>query len=37
VALTQLQADGFVTSNGEVARAVAGLVQTAPVEAMRTA
>jgi predicted nucleic acid-binding protein len=34
VALTQLQADAFVTSDAELARAVSGLVQTATVEAL---
>ena len=37
VALTQLQADAFVTSDRKLARAVSGLVRTAPVEAMGTA
>jgi indolepyruvate ferredoxin oxidoreductase alpha subunit len=37
VALTQLQADAFVTSDGELARTVAGLVETAAAEALRTA
>ena len=37
VALTQLQADAFVTSNRELARAVAGFVDTATVDALRTA
>jgi predicted nucleic acid-binding protein len=37
VALTQLQADVFVTSDRELARAVSGLVQTASVEALRKA
>lgn len=36
VALTQLQADAFVTSDRKLARAVAGLVQTAAVDALRT-
>ena len=36
VALTQLQADAFVTSDQELARAVAGLVETASVDALRT-
>jgi predicted nucleic acid-binding protein len=36
VALTQLQADAFVTSDAELARAVSGLVETAPVEALVT-
>src|SRR4051794_7160317 len=35
VALTQLQADVFVTSDGELARAVSGLVETATVDALR--
>jgi predicted nucleic acid-binding protein len=37
VALTQLQADVFVTSDGKLARAVSGLVETATVDALRTA
>ena len=37
VALTQLQADFFVTSDGELARAVSGLVKTATIDALRTA
>jgi len=37
VALTQLQADFFVTSDGELARAVSGLVETATTDALRTA
>ena len=37
VALTQLQADAFVTSDPELARAVSGLVETATVDALRTA
>jgi predicted nucleic acid-binding protein len=36
VALTQLQADVFVTSNRALARAVSELVETAGVEALRT-
>ena len=36
VALTQLQADAFVTSNSELAREVAGLVETATIDALRT-
>jgi predicted nucleic acid-binding protein len=36
VALTQLQADAFVTTNRELARAVKGLVVTTPVDALRT-
>jgi len=35
VALTQLQADVFVTSDGTLARAVSGLVETATVDALR--
>jgi predicted nucleic acid-binding protein len=37
VALTQLQADAFVTSDGELARAVSGLVETATIDALRGA
>ncbi len=37
VALTKLQADVFVTSDGNLARAVAGLVETATVDDLRTA
>jgi predicted nucleic acid-binding protein len=37
VALTQLQADVFVTSDSDLARAVSGLVETATIEALRTA
>lgn len=37
VALTQLQADVFVTSDPHLARAVSGLVQTATADALRTA
>ncbi len=37
VALTQLQADSLVTSDGDLARAVSGLVETAPIHALRTA
>jgi predicted nucleic acid-binding protein len=37
VALTTLQADAFVTSDGELARAVSGLIETAQVDALRTA
>ena len=37
VALTQLQADAFVTSDGNLAQAVSGLVKTATVDALRTA
>ena len=37
VALTQLQADLFVTSDVDLARAISGVVETATVEALRTA
>ena len=37
VALTQLQADVFVTTDSELAQAVSGLVETATTEALRTA
>jgi predicted nucleic acid-binding protein len=37
VALTQLQADVFVTSDGDLARAASTLVETATVDALRTA
>ena len=37
VALTTLQADAFVTSNRELAQAVSDLVETAPIDALRTA
>ena len=37
VALTQLQADIFVTSDDDLARAVSGLVETATIDALRTA
>jgi hypothetical protein len=37
VALTQLQADAFVTSDRSVAQAVSGLVKTATIDALRTA
>jgi indolepyruvate ferredoxin oxidoreductase alpha subunit len=37
VALTQLQADVFVTSDGDLARAVSGLVETATLDELRTA
>ncbi len=36
VALTQLQADAFVTSDDDLARAVAGVVETATVTALGT-
>lgn len=35
VALTQLQADALVTLDADLARAVEGLVATAPIEALR--
>jgi indolepyruvate ferredoxin oxidoreductase alpha subunit len=35
VALAQLQADAFVTSDGDLARAVSGLVETATTDALR--
>lgn len=35
VALTQLQADAFVTSDRELAKAVSGLVETASIDALR--
>jgi predicted nucleic acid-binding protein len=37
VALTQLQADAFVTLDAELARQVEGIVPTATIEALRTA
>jgi predicted nucleic acid-binding protein len=37
VALTQLQGDVFVTSDADLARAVSGLVETATIDALRTA
>ena len=37
VALTRLQADAFVTSAGDLARAVSAVVETATVDALRTA
>jgi predicted nucleic acid-binding protein len=37
VALTQLQADAFVTSDPGLAKAVSGLVETAGVDALQTA
>jgi indolepyruvate ferredoxin oxidoreductase alpha subunit len=37
VALTQLQADAFVTSDRTLAKAVSGIVETAPVDALGTA
>jgi predicted nucleic acid-binding protein len=36
VALTQLQADAFVTSDRRLARAVSGLVETATVDALQS-
>jgi predicted nucleic acid-binding protein len=35
IALTQLQADAFVTLDAKLARSVEGVVQTAPIEALR--
>lgn len=35
VALTQLQADAFITLDKKLARAVKGLVETAPLDALR--
>ena len=37
VALTQLQADVFVTSDAKLARAVSGLVETATIDVLRSA
>ena len=37
VALTQLQADVFVNSDRDLARAVSGIIETAAIEALRTA
>jgi hypothetical protein len=37
VRLTQLQADAFITSDTDLARAVYGLVKTATIDALRTA
>ena len=37
VALTQLQADQFVTSDSDLARAVSGLVKTTSIDALRMA
>ena len=37
VALTQLQADVFITSDGDLARAVSGLIETATIDALGTA
>ena len=36
VALTQLQADVFVTSDSDLARAVSGLIETATIDALHT-
>ena len=36
VALTQLQADAFVTSDRDLARAVSGLVETTTIDSLRT-
>ena len=36
VALTQLQADAFITSDSELARAVSELVEVAPIDALQT-
>jgi indolepyruvate ferredoxin oxidoreductase alpha subunit len=36
VALTRLQADALVTANDDLARAVSGVVETAPIDALRT-
>jgi predicted nucleic acid-binding protein len=35
IALTQLQADAFVTLDAELARSVEGMVATAPIDALR--
>jgi predicted nucleic acid-binding protein len=35
IALTQLQADAFVTLDAELARSVEGIVTTAPIDALR--
>ena len=37
MALTQLQADAFVTSDRRLAKAVSGLVKTASIDALETA
>ncbi len=37
VALTQLQADAFITLNADLARSVEGIVPTATIEALQTA
>ena len=36
IALTQLQADAFVTLDAELARSVDGIVTTASIDALRT-
>ena len=36
-ALTRLQADALVTANDDLARAVAGIVETAPIDALQRA
>jgi predicted nucleic acid-binding protein len=36
VALTQLQADAFVTSDPRLAKAVSGLVETASIDALQS-
>ena len=36
LALTQLQADAFITVNTELARIVEGIVETAPIDALST-
>jgi len=35
VALTRLQAEALVTANGDLARAASGIVETAPIDALR--
>jgi predicted nucleic acid-binding protein len=37
VALTQLQADAFVTLNADLARSLDGIIATAPIDALRRA
>ena len=37
VALTQLQADAFVTSDSELAREISGVVKTATIDTLRQA
>ena len=34
VALTQLQADAFITSDGDLAQAVSGLIETTTIDAL---